>query len=100
MAIATCWGLVSTALTFDFFLAFAFAGYFERLTVEGWKILRAKRPGKFVSPGMVKEWGSVNRYLSRGSSASLRPSPTRLNASTAPKMASPGNVARLGSEKM
>jgi hypothetical protein len=59
MVIATCWGLVSTTLTYDFFLAFAFAGYFERLTVEGWKIIRAKRPGKFVSPGLLKEWGSV-----------------------------------------
>jgi hypothetical protein len=59
MVIATFWGLVSSALTADFFLAFAFAGYFERLTVEGWKIIRAKRPGKFVAPGWVKEWGSV-----------------------------------------
>ena len=48
MVIATFWGLVSAAITDEFFLAFAFAGYFERLTVEGWKILRAKRPGKFA----------------------------------------------------
>ena len=59
MVIATFWGLVSSGLTADFFLAFAFAGYFERLTVEGWKIIRAKRPGKFVAPGWVNEWGSV-----------------------------------------
>jgi len=59
MALATFWGCVSTALTTDFFLAFAFAGYFERLTVEGLKILRAKRPGKFVSRGWVSEWGNI-----------------------------------------
>lgn len=59
MVIATFWGLVSTALTADFFLAFAFAGYFERLTVEGWKIARAKRPGKFIANGIVQEWGLV-----------------------------------------
>ena len=31
-------------------LVFAFAGYFERFFVEGWKILRAQRPGKFDLP--------------------------------------------------
>lgn len=60
MAVATFWGFVSTALTADFFLAFAFAGYFERLTVEGWKILRAKCPSKFVAVGFVQEWGRVS----------------------------------------
>lgn len=60
MAVATLWGLASTALTADFFLAFAFAGYCERLTVEGWKILRAKRPSKFVTGGFVAEWGSLS----------------------------------------
>ncbi len=48
--VGTVWGLVSFALTADFFLALAFAGYFERATVEGWKILRRKKPGKF-------DWG-------------------------------------------
>lgn len=57
IVISTFWGLVSAAITDDFFLAFAFAGYFERLTVEGWKILRAKRPGKFVGGDWVTEWG-------------------------------------------
>ena len=57
MVVATLWGFASTALTADFFLAFAFAGYFERLTVEGWKIVRAKRPSKFVGAGWVTEWG-------------------------------------------
>jgi hypothetical protein len=64
MVVATVWGLVSTSLTADFFLAFAFAGYFERLTVEGWKIIRARRPSKFVSPGLVTEWGT-NRSTSK-----------------------------------
>jgi hypothetical protein len=58
MVVATFWGLVSTAVTSDFFLAFAFAGYFERVTVEGWKIIRAKRPSKFVAPDWVTEWGN------------------------------------------
>ena len=57
IVVATFWGLVSTALTADFFLAFAFAGYFERMTVEGWKIVRAKRPGKFISDAWMTEWG-------------------------------------------
>lgn len=57
--VATFWGLMSSWLTTDLFLAFAFAGYFERLTVEGWKILRAKRPGKFAARGWVQEWGRV-----------------------------------------
>lgn len=57
MIVATFWGIASTALTSDFFLAFAFAGYFERLTVEGWKIIRAKRPSKFVSDSWASEWG-------------------------------------------
>ena len=57
MVVATFWGVVSTVLTYDFFLAFAFAGYFERLTVEGWKIIRAKRPSKFVNDSWVTEWG-------------------------------------------
>jgi hypothetical protein len=57
MLVATVWGFVSIALTDDFFLAFAFAGYFERLSVEGWKIIRAKRPSKFVGAEWVTEWG-------------------------------------------
>ena len=61
MVVATFWGLVSTTLTADFYLAFAFAGYFERLTVEGWKIIRAKRPSKFVGAGWMTEWGSLHR---------------------------------------
>ena len=67
MLIATFWGLVSATVTTDFFLAFAFAGYFERLTVEGWKIVRAKRPGKFVSPGWMTEWGRVSPLLAKDS---------------------------------
>jgi hypothetical protein len=57
MLVATVWGFVSIALTDDFFLAFAFAGYFERLSVEGWKIIRAKRPSKFTATEGVTEWG-------------------------------------------
>lgn len=45
--VGTVWGVLSILLTTDFFLAFAFSGYCERATVEGWKIIRAKKPGKF-----------------------------------------------------
>ena len=65
MMVATFWGLASTALTTDFFLAFAFAGYFERLTVEGWKIIRAKRPSKFVGAEWITEWGRLQRLPGR-----------------------------------
>lgn len=64
MVVATLWGLVSTAVTADFFLAFAFAGYFERMTVEGWKIIRAKRPSKFVGKGWISEWGHRQPVIS------------------------------------
>jgi hypothetical protein len=40
-------GLLSCFVTDNFYLAFAFAGYFERVAVEGWKIVRHKKPGKF-----------------------------------------------------
>lgn len=57
MVVGTLCGLASSAVTDDFFLAFAFGGYFERLSVEGWKIIRAQRPSKFEAPGWVTEWG-------------------------------------------
>jgi hypothetical protein len=57
MVVGTLCGLASSAVTADFFLAFAFGGYFERLSVEGWKIIRAKRPSKFDARGWVTEWG-------------------------------------------
>jgi len=47
IVVGTVWGALSAAFTNDFFLAFAFAGYCERLTVEGWKIVRGVKPGKF-----------------------------------------------------
>lgn len=40
------WGCVSIALTDNFFLAITFSGWMERVTVEGWKILRQQVPGK------------------------------------------------------
>jgi hypothetical protein len=45
--VGTVGGAVSAAFTTNFLLAFAFAGYFERFVVEGWKIVRGKKPGKF-----------------------------------------------------
>lgn len=45
--VGTCAGMLSRLVTTDFFLAFTFAGYVERGCVEGWKIVRHKKPGKF-----------------------------------------------------
>ncbi len=52
--VGTLAGALSLALTTDFFLAFVFAGYAERCVVEGWKILRQRRPGKFVSAQLTR----------------------------------------------
>ena len=43
------WGFVLMVSHVGFRLAVAFCvcGYLERVTVEGWKILRAQRPSKF-----------------------------------------------------
>ena len=40
-------GLVALYWTTEPLLVFVFAGYFERLAVEGYKILRQEMPGKF-----------------------------------------------------
>ena len=48
--IGTFWGAVSSFFTAEPILAFMFAGYSERITVEGYKIIRAKKPGKFDLP--------------------------------------------------
>jgi hypothetical protein len=45
--VGTLGGILSLWFTDSFFLAFCFAGYFERACVEGWKIVRGKTPGKF-----------------------------------------------------
>ncbi len=50
--VGTVGGIISYFLTDNFFLAFAFAGYFERAVVEGWKIVRHRKPGKF-------DWGKT-----------------------------------------
>jgi len=48
--IGTFWGAVSSFFTAEPILAFMFAGYSERITVEGYKIIRARKPGKFDLP--------------------------------------------------
>jgi len=40
-------GVVSCWFTADPLLAFCFSGYLERVSVEGYKIVRAQKPGKF-----------------------------------------------------
>lgn len=48
IVVGAFWGLVSYFIGIHQpIVAFVFSGYFERATVEGYKILRAKRPGKF-----------------------------------------------------
>lgn len=42
-------GVLSSALTDGFLLAFCVSGYLERALVEGYKILRQKKPGKFLT---------------------------------------------------
>ena len=43
-------GAVTAAFTRDPLIAFMCAGYMERAAVEGWKIIRKQRPGKFDYP--------------------------------------------------
>lgn len=69
MVVGTLCGLASSAVTADFFLAFAFGGYFERLSVEGWKIIRARRPSKFDDAGHVLEWGRRRPALGNNAEA-------------------------------
>ena len=46
-------GVVVSHLHQEFAVSFLCAGYLERICVEGWKIARVKKPGKFD----VGEWG-------------------------------------------
>lgn len=43
-------GLASSVVTGNFYVALAVSGYLERVAVEGFKILRQRRPGKFLTP--------------------------------------------------
>ena len=46
-------GLITYSFTRNFVIAACCAGYLERIIVEGWKLLRVKKPGKFD----YGEWG-------------------------------------------
>ena len=50
MIVGTCAGAVSYYFTANPILAFTFSGYVERMAVEGYKIVRAQKPGKFDLP--------------------------------------------------
>ena len=50
MTVGTVCGGVSSFFTTEPVLAFMFSGYSERMIVEGYKILRAQKPGKFSLP--------------------------------------------------
>ncbi len=43
-------GLASSLVTGNFYVALAVSGYLERVMVEGFKILRQRKPGKFLTP--------------------------------------------------
>lgn len=47
IVVGTLGGVVASFLTDNFYLGFACSGYIERAAVEGWKIIRQKKPGKF-----------------------------------------------------
>ena len=42
-------GLASSVITGNFYVAFAVSGYLERVAVEGFKIMRQRQPGKFLT---------------------------------------------------
>jgi hypothetical protein len=50
MFVGTGFGFISQWITDQPIVAFVFAGYFERMAVEGYKIIRAQKPGKFNLP--------------------------------------------------
>lgn len=45
--VGTLMGFITAQITEEFWVAMACAGYFERCAVEGYKILRRMKPGKF-----------------------------------------------------
>ena len=45
--VGACAGVLSCWFTDQPILAFCFSGYVERVCVEGYKIVRARKPGKF-----------------------------------------------------
>lgn len=51
--IGLAWGIVSVLVTGQWIPALVFAGYLERVTVEGYKILRQVKPGKFEQPERI-----------------------------------------------
>lgn len=40
-------GAITSSFTENFYVAICCSGYMERCAVEGWKILRQKKPGRF-----------------------------------------------------
>ena|SRR5271166_2197177 len=64
IVVGASWGIVSMAFDAHPVLVFAFCGYMERFSVEGYKIVRAQRPGKFDLPHpsqLGKNWGFRKR---------------------------------------
>jgi len=58
---AAC-GAITSLFADSFVVAFLCAGYFERICVEGWKIVRVKMPGKFENG----EWGAPRPLKTTG----------------------------------
>jgi hypothetical protein len=59
MFVGTGFGFISQWITDQPIMAFVFAGYFERMAVEGYKIMRAHKPGKFD----LKHPADLGRHL-------------------------------------
>jgi hypothetical protein len=58
--VGTFWGIVLSWYDASPIIIFCVCGYLERFTVEGYKIIRAQRPGKFDLPHasqLGRNWG-------------------------------------------
>jgi hypothetical protein len=70
IGVGTAWGIVAAFFVAHPVLVFCCCGYAERLTVEGYKIIRAQRPGKFDLPDpsqLGRNWGFQKVIVSGGS---------------------------------
>jgi hypothetical protein len=70
IVVGVAWGAVSGLFTESLVFAFCFSGYLERATVEGWKIVRDLKPGKFFhGPTNLDQQGGVLAGPQRGGMA-------------------------------
>ena len=50
-------GYLTHFFSHEFIVSMLCSGYLERILVEGWKLIRVKKPGKFI----YGEWGVAKR---------------------------------------